>query len=147
MNDTYAIAYTQILEILKYLSGNELEKIPKEKLELYSKNKETDYEFQFDISRSINEQNISRKAKAIYVSLYKKYIANENERAMIKRVLENNYIVNENRKKELYNSDNIFKNKETKNNNQQLEQNVSIVPYKVSMFLKIINRIKKFFNL
>ena len=40
MNNTYRRAYTELLEILKYLPQEEYEKIPKEKIEFYEKNKD-----------------------------------------------------------------------------------------------------------
>ena len=42
-NNTYARAYTEILEIIKYFTKEEYAKIPKEKIEFYRKNMDTNY--------------------------------------------------------------------------------------------------------
>ena len=44
-NNTYARAYTEILEIIKYFPKEEYAKIPKEKIEFYRKNMDTNYNY------------------------------------------------------------------------------------------------------
>lgn len=45
MTGSYAKAYTEILEILRYLPKEEYNKILKEKIEFYKKNKDDSYNY------------------------------------------------------------------------------------------------------
>ena len=44
-NDKYAKAYTEVLEIIKYLPKNEYDKIEKEKINFFEDNKDNSYKF------------------------------------------------------------------------------------------------------
>lgn len=45
MNSNYAKAYTEVLEILNYLSKEEYSKIPEEKIRYFKENMDKDYIF------------------------------------------------------------------------------------------------------
>ena len=45
MINTYAKAYTEVLEILKYFSEEEYSKIPQEKIEFYKNNMDKNYNY------------------------------------------------------------------------------------------------------
>jgi len=67
-------AYVEILEVLKYVIVEELEKIPKEELEFFEKNKDTTYEFKFDESKNIIEQDLLSGTIELFFDLYNKYV-------------------------------------------------------------------------
>lgn len=111
MNRTYSIAYTEILEILKYLPKDEYNKIPKEKIDFFEKNKDNNYVCKFDVSKSLEEQNISPKANTIIVSLFMDYFANSDQKEQIKNILNQNEDAKQKSLREKYNPDNIFDKK------------------------------------
>ena len=53
MIDNYPKAYKEVLEIIKYLPKEEYERIPKEKIEFFEKNCDKEYNFIFDISKTL----------------------------------------------------------------------------------------------
>ena len=103
MKNSFAIACTEVLEVLKYLPQNEYEKISKEEIELL--------ESQKDSSFKVQGMNISKEANAIIIILWEKYFASQNEKEKLYNILKQNYKIEDTRKKEKYNYDNLFKEK------------------------------------
>ena len=104
-----------------------------------------DNDYNFDIKKNYN--NISKKACAIITRLYLDYIATKEENEKIRNILYENTIKKEEINKQKYNPNDIFKNKESITQKNNIEKNVTLVEYKESIFTKIINKIKKiFFN-
>lgn len=58
-----------------------------------------DYEFAINAEINLSEQNISKEANAIIITLYQDYFATEEQKQKIKEILELNE-KNRNRKKE-----------------------------------------------
>lgn len=146
MTNTYAMAYTELLEILKSLPKEEYDRIPKEKIEFYEKNKDNNYEYVFDASRPIEEQNISKKTNAIIVSLFRDYFATPVQKEKLERILKQNDEQNQKELTEKYNPDNIFKKKTSINTNEQSNEKMLIIIEKENIFKRIINKIKKIFR-
>lgn len=143
MIDTYEKAYTEILEILKYLPKEEYNKIPKEKIEFYEKNKDKDYKFVFDINKSIDEQNVSRKTKVIIVSLFKDFFATELQKEKIKNILKSNEATYQNELKVKYNPNNIFENKKIENVKENTD--LHLINDKENIFTRFFYKIKSIF--
>ena len=152
MNNSYAKAYTEVLEILKYLPTEELEKIPKEQIEFYRKNCDTEYEFEFDISKPIDEQKTLRETNAVIVLLFRDYFATDLQKEKLKRILLQNEAKQEKELHEKYNPDEIFKKVGEDNLvNQSQTETMALVERKKDniikeIFKKIINFIKKEFR-
>jgi len=111
MTINYKRAYTEVLEILSHLSKKELDKIPKEKIDYYKGNMDMEYAYHINTQKPLNEQYISNEANAILVTLFRDYFANESQKDTLKKMLALNQEILEQMKKEKYNEDNIFKNK------------------------------------
>ena len=129
-NNTYARAYTEILEIIKYFPKEEYAKIPKEKIEFYKKNMDTNYNFTINPEIDLSKQNISKEANAIMVNLFKEYFATEEQKTKINEILELNQIKSEKEKREKYNPEDIFKNKESKVSKEKTLENVLLIEKK-----------------
>ena len=84
MNNLYAKAYTEVLEIINHFSEDEYKKIPKEKIDFYEKHKDRKYDFKINPNIDLAEQNISRKANAILVSLFRDYFATAKQKEILK---------------------------------------------------------------
>lgn len=139
-NIEYANAYSEVLEILKNISKEDYEKVPSEKIDLFEKNANKNYNFQYNTNLTLDEQNVSKRAKAIIAILFRDYWATPEQREKI--LVKQNYdrIQIEKNKQKQYDVNNIFKNKEKKA--ETVENSVSMVEYKESIF----TRIKKWFK-
>lgn len=143
-NIEYANAYSEVLEILKNISKEDYEKVPSEKIDLFEKNANKNYNFQYDTNLTLDEQNVSKRAKAIIAILFRDYWATPEQREKILAKQNYDRIQIEKNKQKQYNVDNIFKNKERKV--EIVENSVSTIEYKESIFSKIKKWFKKTFK-
>lgn len=145
MNNSYAKAYTEVLEIINHFSEDEHKKIPKEKIDFYEKNKDKEYDFKIDPNVDLAEQNISRKANAILVSLFRDYFATAKQKEILKNLLQQNQEKLEKEKYLKYNPDNIF-NKSYDNNINDSKDEVALVEIKNEVwYRRILNFFKRIF--
>lgn len=147
VDSKYGIAYSEVLEILKYIPVEDYNKIPKTKIELFETNANNDYTFTYDPNKTLEEQNVSNITKGIIILLFRDYWATENQRKKI--IAKQNYDrqILEKEKQEKYNLDDIFKNKSQDiTTKEKATSTVEIIKYKESIFEKIINKIKYIFN-
>ena len=82
-NIQYANAYTEVLDILKYISKEDYEKIPKSKIKVFEENSNKNYHFTYDENKTLDEQNVSEIAKMIIAILYRDYWATKEQRYII----------------------------------------------------------------
>ena len=140
----YAMAYTEVIEILKHVPDEDVKKIPKEKLEFYKNNMDNDYNYKSDMTKDFKEQEISDITKAILANLYRDYWATPHQKEIIEEKEKNDLEKLEEEKREKYNPDNIFKNKEEKRAAENTNLPVEIK--KETFFKKLISFLKKLFN-
>ena len=149
VDNKYAVAYSEVLEILKYIPLEDYNKIPKTKIELFKTNANNDYTFNYDPSKTLEEQNVSNITKGIIILLFRDYWATERQRNKI--IAKQNYdrMKLEEKKKEKYNPDNIFRNRyknflaDNIENNQEL---ALIETNNMKWYKKIWKLIKDFFR-
>ena len=79
----YANAYTEVLDILKYISKEDYEKIPKSKIKVFEENCNKNYNFTYDENKTLDEQNVSEITKAIIAILFRDYWATKEQRYVI----------------------------------------------------------------
>ena len=84
MNLEYANAYSEVLEILSYLSKEDYDKIPKEKIDFFETKCNKNYKFYYDMNKTLDEQDVSKKAKIIIAILFRDYWATDKQREKIK---------------------------------------------------------------
>ena len=151
INENYAKAYTEVLEIIKYFPDDELKKIPKEKIDFFKENMDKDYKFIIDPQIDLSKQNISKEANSIIIVLYQEYFATEAQKVKINKILELNQIKKEQEKIEKYNPDNLFKSSNDTNNkeskNTDINSVMSLTEYKDSFFSRFKKFILKIFHL
>ncbi len=153
MNNTYAIAYTQVLEILKHIPKYEYNKIDKAKIDFFEKNKDINYSFTIDENKPLNVQDISEEANAILVSLYRDYFATEKQKEILNNILEENEKIYQENLRKKYNPDDIFKKETTQTAENTTIENIDeinseqtqLIEYKENIFTKIIKKIKSIF--
>lgn len=143
----YANAYSEVLEILKFISKEDYEKIPANKIELFKLNSNKEYEFTYDPEKTLDEQNVSKRAKAIIGILFRDYWATEVQREKIIRKQKNDRLILEEQKKPLYDIENIFKKRNTCSKAEIKEEVTEMVVYKSNFITRIFNKIKSFFKI
>jgi len=152
INNSYAKAYTEVLEIIRHFPKEEYFKIPVEEIEFYQKNMDKDYNFLINPEIDLAEQNISPEANAIIVNLFRDYFATEEQKVKIKEILDLNQKKEEQEKIEKYNPDDIFKkaNNTTETTNMEISENntnTALIEYKESFFTKFKNFIFKILHI
>lgn len=144
----YARAYTEVLELLRHLSIEEYEKIPQNEIEYYKQNKDKEYIFEMDDTKSLQEQNISKEANSIIVTIFRDYFASVKQKEKLKEILENNSRKTEEMKQERYADVELFKEKKVKIEESSTKDinNTDIVVYKKeNIIIRIFRRIRKLF--
>ena len=134
----YANAYKEVLVILDNLIKEDYDKIPKEYIEFLTANCNNDYEFYYDNSKTFEEQELLDYTKYILFGLFEKFGATELQKEKIKNFKKNYYNKLEEEKRNLYNSENIFKEKKVEKN-----ENINLV-IKENKKENFINKILKF---
>ena len=155
MITTYEMAYVEVLAVLKnYLSEFEFNKIPKERIDFFENNKDNNYHFEINKDFPIEKQNLSEKANAILVILYRDYFANEQQKQVLKQILELNDKIKEKDKQinnEKFNI--LFENKKSnetvedeKHTNEVRLIEVKKEKWYKKFFMCLKRAIKKFFR-
>ena len=148
----YQQAHVELYEIIQNLSRNEKAKIPKEFIDNLEKNMDPNYSFTFDKSKGTLEQELMTETQALLVVAYEKYLAPESEKELWENYNRICLSKTEQKKREQYNPDNIFKSLsqeqklEEEVNQKNEKSNTEMVKYKESIFIKIVNKIKRIFR-
>ena len=149
MEAEYKRAYKEVYEVLLTLPEEDVNKVPKNMLEMFEANMDKEYNFKVDINKSFEEQNFSDITKIIIANLFKDYWATSRQREKIIEIQNMQRIVLENEKKKQYSLDNIFKDKnvnETTNIDSE-NKNLPIQIKDKNFFEKIIDFFKMIFKL
>lgn len=135
-------AYVEVDEILKKLPQEEFRKIESNFINMIRNKKDTNYTFELDYSKDIEEQKILKETKIILAYVFLNYLGTEEENNIIKQKFKEDIIQAEEEKKKKYLNE-IFKDKrEVKNNiSQEL-----IVYKKENAIKKFIKRILNLFK-
>ena len=142
VNTEYKIAYSEVLEILKYIPKEELNKVPQDMLEMFKTNASYENQFIYDPNKTLQEQNVSETARAIIAILYRDYWATENQK---QKILNKQNLDREKMKEEMYSPDNIFLKHNIQHKENSTTNEIAMVEYKESIFTKIINWFKRNF--
>lgn len=106
----YEKCLVELDEILKYLKEDERDKIPYEIRKAIKEKKDKQYNWNYDESKTLSEQNINRKTIAMLSYLNMEYLLNGEQKKLIEKLHELNEKKIEREKTEKYSIDNIFKN-------------------------------------
>ncbi len=143
----YAIAYKEVIEILKYVSESDYNKIPIEKIQLFEQKQDKNYDFQYNPLKTLDEQNVSKRARAILGLLFRDYWATEMQRQKI--LAKQNYELQkiEKEKSKKYNPDDIFKNNQIEKTENIINDDMQIIEYKEKKwYQKLLDKIQKIFR-
>ena len=137
-------AYAEVDEILSYMEDKYVEKIPKEMIDIFKKEKLQEYTPKINPQLPLEKQNLQRKTLIILAMLNLNYwCEDEKEKQKLIEIYTENDKKKEKELREKYNPDNIFKKKAT---DSKIE-NKEIIEYKQeNFFKKILTRIMKLFK-
>ena len=71
----YANAYNEVLEILKYISKEDYNRIPIEQIKLFEANANSNHIFSYNPEKTLDEQNVLKITKGIIAILFRDYWA------------------------------------------------------------------------
>ncbi len=143
--EDYAKSYTQLLEIVKHLSYEDVKKIPKEKLLYYKKNKDIAYTYFYNPQLSFEEQT-SKLTKILIANLYVDYWTTEEERMEIKNNDKKELYDREIEKTKQYPVNNLFSRKKKADKINTTVTSITVIKQK-SILSQILYKIKKLFKL
>lgn len=138
----------EVDEILNYLSEEDLLKIPEEIRNTIKENKDKEYFWEYDETKPLKEQDVSRDTIAFLSYLNMEYLLNEKQKGYMQQLHELNKKKLEEAKVEKYGVDDLFKRNKPQQEEPketELEQELSLVEYKENFFTKVISKIKNFF--
>lgn len=138
----YAMAYKEVIEILKYVPEEDVAKIPQEKLDFYKENMDTSYNYKIDEEKEFEEQEMLEITKAILANIFRDYWATPYQKARIEAKEKYDLEQLEKEKREKYNPDDIFKNKKTEEKQEEQITNLPVEIKKENFFKKLLNFIK-----
>ena len=146
-NISYIKAYTEVNCLLDYLPQSYIDKLPNKLIELIKNQSDEQYNIEVDTSKSLLEQNFSKKTKDLIAVIKYNYWSTDEERHKLIKI----FYENENKyQKELlekYNPNDIFKKKENKSNiTETIANNMQMVEYKENIFIRFLNKIKHIFR-
>ena len=136
--------YSEVYQVLTLLGNEYIEKLPSSLFNMLKEKRKSDYIPQYTEDIPLNNQNIKKETISIIVLLYLNYwCENENEKLELKQILKSNEDKFQEELKEKYNPDNIFKKYSQKKKiaENNIENETSMIPYKESIFKKIIKKI------
>ncbi len=143
MEDNYKKAYKEVVEILKFVSKENVDKIPKEMLDMFEEEQDKEYNFKVDTTKSFEEQLLLEETKAIFSNIFRDYWANDYQRKVIIEKENMDRIKWEEQK---YDPKDLFKNNQKnfnkQNNNDKVDVNLTVIK-KENSFKKLIDKIFK----
>lgn len=143
----YKQSLKEVNTILNFMGKEYINKLPDKLLSFIEDNMDSTYISEINVNTPLNEQILKNDTKILLSLIYRNYWCSEEKKKLL--LEEDAYLKSEYEKAiyKKYNPDNIFKNK-TQNiiREATIVENVSMVEYKESIFLKIKNWIKTIFN-
>lgn len=150
-NIAYAEAATEVLEILNYTQKEDVEKIPKKFLKFLERNSSKTYKPDFDVAKPIKELNLKPKTQALLGLIYLRYWADEEGKEKFNQKLNENEKEYQKELQEKYSVDNLFKNRTTVINQENIQEETQkeiqlITVENKTLVQKIIEKIKNIFR-
>ena len=134
-------AYVELNEIIKRMPMAEKRKIPKEfRRNLYDE-MDRNYSFKYDEKKDILKQNLKTETKALLVELYERFLAPKKERESWQKYDQICLKMLDEKKRENYNPNQVFINKNVEKANDS-EEKMSLIVKKRNLFEKILEFLK-----
>lgn len=139
----YRRAYKELYEVIKQLSKNEIEKLPNDFIMNIHENMDTDYEFVYDESVGILEQNFMVETKALIIEMYRRFLIDDSQNEYWKEYDKKCFDTIETEKRAKYNPDKLFDNYKGIQETKEEKIETSLVKVEESFFKRILNKLVK----
>lgn len=151
MEDNYSKAYKEVIEVLNFVPKESVDKIPQTMIDTFKAKMDNDYDFKVDINKSFEEQDLLDETKAIFANIFRDYWATPYQKERIEAKEKYDRQKMEEEKRERYNTDNLFNNRKTKNDEQKnkddINNNLPMEIKKEKFYEKLIKFIKNFLKI
>ena len=127
--------------ILSHSSQEIINKIPATLITFLKNIASTTYTFNYDNSKTLNEQNIKPGTRGLIALIYQDYICNKEEKRNYILKRKNYEIEKNNELRKKYSPDNIFNEKQKKTIESKVQQN-QLIAYKESILKKALDKIR-----
>jgi len=146
MEEIYKNVLAETSFILKHFDKSMYNKIPENILEIIEKNKNENYEINYDFNKTLENQKLNKETFALISVLYLKFCVDEEKRKELLKICCENDIKEEELLRKKFDIENIFKNPTQKIESKDTNiENKDIIPRKESIISKIITFIKNIF--
>lgn len=143
----YSKVFTELDEIFRYLPDEMLRKIPAKMKKVIRENKNKEYEFYYDESKELMNQDIYMQTKDFLAIIYIMFMCNKDDKERILRLCRESDRKIKNFRERLaqQNRENMFSNKK-KVEKQKPKEETALVVSEKKWFTKLLNKIKSFFK-
>ena len=148
MTKIYQQAFSEVNEILSYLSKENYNKIPKEVIDAIEEYKDDDYVFFIDTTIPFEEQEILEESKAILFNIYKDYLSNDEIKDKIIELQKEEQIVKESINSSNIHLNDLFPKKPEKEIEVEVKTETALIQIdnNKNIFIKILEKIKNIFK-
>lgn len=107
------IAYAEVYSFINSLPAKEYKRIPNNVVDYINWHRDYNYEFNYDCTKTVDEQNFSKEAVTMIMKLYLEYFADKYERQKVNSIIYKNDLKKNEELMKKYNPDDLFKNNTT----------------------------------
>ena len=148
--------FTEVNQVIKHMEPEDVKKISPNFLKMITDNLDENYDFKYNDTKKVYEQNLSKNARIIISIIYIKYLATEEEKKFYYgRLLEDKKL-----DEEQFSSKNMFKNNkydrskakageisEYVDSDFENVQNLNIIKKEEKWYMKFYTNLKNLFNM
>ncbi len=146
LNQRYAEASVEVLDILEHMNANDLARVSNKFIDFLKENASKNYICNLDYSKKLNDMELKKETRGLLALMYEKYWCPEEEKEELKKKFYENEKKYQEELREKYNPDNIF-SKSPDNIIEPENNEIQLIEYKESVFRKILNKIRAFFKM
>ena len=141
-------AYQEAYTILQELNEEEYSKIPPEVIQALKENRNEEYNYELDEDQELKYQPMLPETKAILFNIFRDYLSTPEQKEKIKKMQSEERAKLEIKKKEQYNTENMFKLNTLKETQEgTVKETEALVKVKKENWLKkAIEKIKNLFK-
>ncbi|MBR2743979.1 MAG: hypothetical protein IKE01_01605 [Clostridia bacterium] len=148
MENNYPKAYKEVIEILKYVPKESVDKIPQTMINTFNAKMDNTYNFTIDVNKPFEEQVLLEETKAILANIFRDYWATPHQKERIEAHERYEWQKIEEEKRIKYNPDIFNRDNETENNAEELSSNnLPVEMKKEKFFERIVKFFRKIFHL
>lgn len=144
MNMTYSNAFAETLFIIRCLPEDDQNKISKKFINFLEENKNDDYIVNINPDVGLQNQNLLEETKQLLKEIYLTYFTSADQKQKIAQYDKYRSLVEEDLKRQKYDYNNIFKDKEKSITDEKNSVPNTMTEYKESFLKRLFAKIKRF---